>query len=44
MTTVATSTMESEYMSAYPYGQEVIFIRNLLEELGLYSSDQLQSL
>lgn len=33
MSTVAASTMESEYMSAYPCGQEVIFIRNLIEEL-----------
>ena len=35
MTTVAASTMESEYMSAYYLGQMLIYIRNVLSELGL---------
>lgn len=35
MTTIAASSMESEYMSAYYLGQMLIYIRNLLAELGL---------
>jgi hypothetical protein len=35
MATIATSSMESEYMAAYYLGQTLIFIRNLLKEIGL---------
>ena len=35
MTTIAASSMESEYMSAYYLGQMLLFIRNLLGELRL---------
>ena len=35
MSTVAGSTMESEYMGAYPCGQEVIRCRNTMSELQL---------
>ena len=35
MTTIAASSMESEYMSAYYLGQMLLYIRNVLGELGL---------
>ena len=35
MTTIATSTMESEYMSAYYLGQQILNARGLLSELKL---------
>ena len=35
MSTVAVSTMESEYMAAFHCAQEVVFIRNFLSEIGL---------
>ena len=35
MSTVAASTMESEYMAAFHCAQEVVFIRNFLSEIGL---------
>jgi len=35
MTTIAVSTMESEYMAAFHCAQEVVFIRNFLTEIGL---------
>ena len=35
MTTIAASSMESEYMSAYYLGQMMLYVRNLLSELGL---------
>ena len=38
MPTVAASTMESEYMSAFHCGQEILFIRNFLAEIGIPQS------
>ena len=35
MPTVAASSMESEYMSAFHCGQEILFIRNFLAEIGI---------
>jgi hypothetical protein len=35
MATIAASSMESEYMAAFFLGQMLLFIRNLLRELGL---------
>lgn len=35
MATIARSSMESEYMSAYHCGQEIVFINNLHKEIGL---------
>jgi len=35
MSTIAVSTMESEYMAAFHCAQEVVFIRNFLDEIGL---------
>ena len=35
MVTIAVSSMESEYMSAFYLGQQLIYFRNLLKELGL---------
>ncbi|CAM9144729.1 unnamed protein product, partial [Ectocarpus fasciculatus] len=35
MPTLAVSTMESEYMAAFHLGQEVLFLRNFLEEIRL---------
>jgi hypothetical protein len=35
MATIAASSMESEYMAAYFLGQQLLYIRNLLSELGL---------
>jgi hypothetical protein len=35
MVTVAASSMESEYMAAFYLGQQLIYIRNLLSEIGL---------
>jgi len=35
LATIAASSMESEYMSAYHCGQEIVFITNLHKEVGL---------
>lgn len=35
MATVAASTMESEYMSAFYLGQELVYITNLIKSIGL---------
>ena len=35
MTTIAASTMEAEYMAAFHCSQEIVFIRNLLKEIGI---------
>jgi len=35
MATIAASSMESEYMAAFHCGQEVMFIRNFLAEIGI---------
>ena len=35
MATIATSSMEAEYMAAYYLGQTICFVRNLLGEIGL---------
>ena len=44
MTTVAASNMKSEYMSAYPCGQEVIFIRNLFGGIWFYFFSETNSI
>jgi hypothetical protein len=35
MATIATSSMESEYMAAYYLGQTIVYLRNMLDEIGL---------
>ena len=35
MTTIAASTMEAEYMAAFHCAQEIVFVRNLLKEIGI---------
>jgi hypothetical protein len=35
MATIATSSMESEYMAAYYLGQTIVYLRNMMDEIGL---------